>query len=354
MVISRTPFRISFFGGGTDYPAWFSKFGGAVLGTTIDKYSYLLCRHLPPFFDYRYSIIYSHIERRRRIDEITHRAVRAVFEHLGVKRGIHLAHHGDLPARSGMGSSSAFTVGLLHTLHALAGRSIPKPELAREAIHIEQKILQEHVGCQDQILTAHGGLNHIVFHPHGGFSVHPLTVAPERVRELAGHLMLFYTGIARTAEAITARYVPDLPDSEEQLRPIGEMVTEGIAILDSKRDLQEFGQLLHEAWRAKKAISTAISNPHVDAIYADARVAGAIGGKLLGAGGGGFLLLFVPPERHGEVRERLRKFIHVPFQFDASGSQIIFTDKEEDYAPYDSPERLSFLDSFRELGGSEV
>ncbi|MDP3727418.1 MAG: kinase [bacterium] len=354
MIISRTPFRISFFGGGTDYPSWFRRFGGAVLGAAIDKYSYLLCRHLPPFFDYRYSIIYSHIERKRRVEEVNHRAVKAVLQHLGVERGIHLAHHGDLPARSGMGSSSAFTVGLLHTLKALDGKIIPKAELAREAIHVEQELLKEHVGCQDQIMTAYGGLNHIAFSPNGEFSVRPVTVARERMAELADHLMLFYTGVARTAEAITASYVPDLHEQEEQLRPIGDMVEEGMKILASNRDIREFGELLHQGWQAKKAISTAISNPHIDGIYAVAIEHGAFGGKLLGAGGGGFMLLFVPPERHAAMRERLKKFIHVPFKFDFSGSQIIFADQEEDYSAYDTPERLSSFDAFRELGGSEV
>ncbi len=354
MIISRTPFRISFFGGGTDYPSWFRRFGGAVLGAAIAKYSYLLCRHLPPFFDYRYSIIYSHIERRRDIEEISHRAVKAILKHRGVGRSVHLAHHNDLPARSGMGSSSAFTVGLLHTLSALKGNIIPKVELAREAIHVEQNILEEHVGCQDQILTAYGGLNHVSFAPNGEFTVRPVTVSRERMDELSRHLMLFYTGVARTAEAITATYVPDLYESEEQLRPIGDMVQEGISILNSRRDIREFGRLLHDAWRAKRAINAVISNAHIDGIYDAAITTGAVGGKLLGAGGGGFMLLFVPPERQQAVRERLKKFIHVPFSFDFSGSQIIFADQEEDYSAYDTPERLSSLDVFREFGSSEV
>lgn len=354
MIISRTPFRISFFGGGTDYPAWFQRFGGAVLGAAIDKYSYLLCRHLPPFFDYRYSIIYSHIERKRRVEEISHRAVRAVLEHLKVERAIHLAHHNDLPARSGMGSSSAFTVGLLHTLKALQGRIVPKEELAREGIYVEQELLKEHVGCQDQVLTAYGGLNHITFSSSGEFSVRPVTIARERLQELSDHLMLFYTGVQRTAEAITANYVPDLREHEEHLKPIGDMVEEGIKILGSKNDIREFGHLLHEAWQAKKSISTAISNPHVDGIYDEARATGAVGGKLLGAGGGGFMLLFVPPERQVALRERLKRFVHVPFKFDFSGSQIIFADQEEDYSAYDTADRIAAFDAFRELGTGEV
>ncbi|MEK7294803.1 MAG: kinase, partial [Nitrospirota bacterium] len=316
--------------------------------------SYLLCRHLPPFFDFRYSIVYSQNERKKSIDEIAHRAVRAVLTHLGVKRGIHLAHHGDLPARSGMGSSSAFTVGLLHTLAALEGRLVPKAELARQAIHVEQELLAEHVGCQDQILTAYGGLNHVSFAPNGEFSVQPVSVSRERLDELSNHLMLFYTGVARTAEAMTASYVPDLHENEEQLRPIGDMVEEGIKILASDRDIHEFGALLHHAWQAKKAVNAAISNPHVDGIYAAAIEHGAVGGKLLGAGGGGFMLLFAPPEHHAAIRERLKKFIHVPFKFEPSGSQIIFADQEEDYSVYDTPERLTALDAFRELDEGAV
>ncbi|MBI4132337.1 MAG: kinase [Candidatus Sungbacteria bacterium] len=349
MIITRTPFRISFFGGGTDYPSWFRHFGGAVLATTIDKYSYLLCRHLPPFFDFRYSIVYSHNERRRTIDEIAHPAVRAVLGYLKFDRSLHLAHHGDLPARSGMGSSSAFTVGLLHTLSALEGRMTPKAELARQAIHVEQQLLKEHVGCQDQILTAYGGLNHITFAPSGEFTVRPVTIARGRLDELSNHLMLFYTGVQRTAEAMTASYVPDLNEQEEQLRSIGDMTEEGMKILGSNRDLREFGRLLHDAWQAKKAISTAISNAHVDGIYREARSTGAIGGKLLGAGGGGFMLLFVPPERQALVRERLARFVHVPFQFEFGGSQIVFADREEDYSPYDKAERLTGLADFKEL-----
>lgn len=349
MIISRTPFRISFFGGGTDYPSWYRHHGGAVLATTIDKYSYLLCRHLPPFFDFRYSIVYSQNERCKTIGEITHPAVRAVLKHLKFDRGVHLAHHGDLPARSGMGSSSAFTVGLLQTLHALRGRMVSKAELAREALHVEQELLKEYVGSQDQILAACGGFNHITFATDGSFTVESVTVSRERLKELNDHLMLFYTGIRRTASAVAASFVPTIHEHESHLRALGDMVKEGIAALSSSRDITAFGRLLHEAWREKQSLATTITNAHVDGMYEAACSAGALGGKLLGAGGGGFMLLFVPPECQPAVREHLARFVHVPFRFEFVGSQIVFADQEEDYSFYDQPERLADLADFQEL-----
>jgi D-glycero-alpha-D-manno-heptose-7-phosphate kinase len=329
MIISRTPFRISFFGGGTDYPAWYRQHGGVVLGGTIDKYCYLSCRYLPPFFEHRIRVIYSVIERCQTIDEIEHPAVRESLRFLNIGPGIEIHHQGDLPARSGMGSSSAFTVGLLHALHALRGHVVSKHQLATEGIHMEQDLLKETVGSQDQVFVAYGGVNTIHFTPSGDISVRPLTVARGRLVELNEHLMLVYTGISRTASQVAGSYVPEIDDRRRQLRTLMNLVEEAVAVLSGRGPLQPFGELLHEGWQEKRSLGGQVSNGTVDEIYAEARAAGAVGGKLLGAGGGGFLLLFVPPERQADVRRRLDRLIHVPFQFEYSGSQIIFYEPED-------------------------
>ena len=331
MIISRTPFRISFFGGGTDYPAWFSREGGAVLATTIDKYCYLTCRYLPPFFDHRIRVVYSKIENIHKINEIEHPAAREILRYLNIDRGVSILHDGDLPARSGMGSSSSFTVGLLHALYALKGQMPSKRQLAMEGIHIEQDILQETVGSQDQMMVAYGGFNNITFHRDAEPSIRPMTIPGDRVKELNDHLMLFYTGIKRTASDIADTYVHDMTAKEQQLRSIQAMVDEGVAILNSGQDIGRFGELLHESWQAKRDMSSMVSNGMVDEIYDRARAAGAIGGKLLGAGGGGFMLLFVPPQGQPKIKEVLSSLIHVPFKFESSGSQIIFFEEEIDY-----------------------
>jgi D-glycero-alpha-D-manno-heptose-7-phosphate kinase len=333
VIISRTPYRISFFGGGTDYPAWYGKHGGAVLAATIDKYCYLTCRYLPPFFDHKIRVVYSKIENCQSIDEISHPAIREVLRFMNFDRGVEIHHDGDLPARSGMGSSSSFTVGLLHALYALRGQMPNKRKLALEGIHVEQELLKETVGSQDQVSVAYGGFNHIQFHPQGEISVTPITVSIERLRELNSHLMLVYTGIKRTASSIAGTYVQNMDDSKRQLRLMKDLVDEGMAILNSRQDLSAFGDLLHEAWQAKKSLGTEVTNSEVDKIYHEACAAGATGGKLMGAGGGGFMLLFVPPALQGKVRERLDKFLCVPFKFEFSGTQIIFFDSEQqDYS----------------------
>ena len=351
MVISRTPFRISFFGGGTDYPSWFRKHGGSVLAATIDKYCYLTCRYLPPFFEHRIRIIYSSIENCQTVDEIKHPAAREVLRFLKFDRGIEIHHDADLPARSGIGSSSAFTVGLLNAVYALTGRMCTKRQLAAESIHIEQDLIKEAVGSQDQVSAAYGGLNHISFLPNGEFTVTPVTILPERIRELNDHLMLFYTGIKRTASDIAQTFVGDLEARRRQLRTMAALVDEAIAVLNSREDLTPFGELLHETWEAKRSLSSAVSNPEVDALYDKARAAGAVGGKLTGAGGGGFMLLFVPPERQKTVRAALESFVYVPFRIEFSGSQIIFCDLEAEYRVADIEETgAKNAVRFRELG----
>jgi len=349
MIISRTPFRISFFGGGTDYPEWYYKHGGAVLATTIDKYCYINCRYLPPFFEHRYCIVYSKVEHCQTLDEIVHPAVREALRYLDIGRGVEIHHDADIPARSGVGSSSAFTVGLLNALYALKGQMVTKHRLATESVHLEQSILKETVGSQDQVLAAYGGLNHIVFHQSGEITVTPITIGADRIKELASHFMLFYTGIKRTAANIAATFVNDIDDRRRQLRIMKDLVDESISIVSGDRDLVEFGELLHEAWLAKRSLSADISNSDVDAVYDTARAAGAIGGKLIGAGGGGFFLLFVPPSKQRTVRENLNTLIHVPFKFDFSGSQIIFCDREEDYAAEETARAARPIRAFREL-----
>ncbi|MEO1069339.1 MAG: kinase [Cyanobacteria bacterium J06638_6] len=350
MIISRTPFRISFFGGGTDYPAWSSKYGGAVLATTIDKYCYLTCRYLPPFFEHRIRLVYSKIENCHTIDDIQHPSVKGILSHLQMDRGIEIHHDGDLPARSGMGSSSSFTVGLLNALYALRGEIRSKQQLAAESIHIEQSVLEETVGSQDQVCAAYGGFNHISFLPNGEFSVRPVTLAPHRIEELNSHLMLFYTGLIRTASDVASSYVNDLDSKRRHLRIMKDLVEEGINVLNCGDDLHTFGELLHEAWQLKRGLGNRVSNSKIDELYDQARAAGAVGGKLTGAGGGGFLLLFVPPEKQTALKETLRHLIHVPFKFEFSGSQIIFFDsQQQDYLEQDQIRARQVIDAFQEL-----
>jgi D-glycero-alpha-D-manno-heptose-7-phosphate kinase len=349
MIICRTPYRISFFGGGTDYPNWYREHGGTVLATTINKYCYLTCRFLPPFFEHRLRIVWSKIETCASVDEIAHPAVREVLQYLKIERGVEIHHDGDLPARSGMGSSSAFTIGLLHVLHALKGEMVSKHQLALEGIHIEQDCLKELIGSQDQVMAAYGGFNQIMFVPNGEIVVKPLTISSERLGQLNSHLMLFYTGIKRTAAEVAGSYINGMESRRRQLRILKDLVDEGVMVLSGHGNIDSFGELLHEAWAVKRSLSTHVSNDAVDEIYEDARLAGALGGKLLGAGGGGFLLLFVPPERQVHVKERLNQLIHVPFRFEFTGSQIIFLDREEDYAQQEQDRARRPIRAFQEL-----
>ena len=348
MIITRTPFRISFFGGGTDYPVWYHQHGGAVLSAAVNKYCHLTIRYLPPFHEHRYRIVYRQIELCQHVSEIQHPAVRAALEHLGIDRGLEIHHDGDLPARSGMGTSSSFTVGLLHALYALSGKIVSKEQLAKESIHIEQEVLRENVGSQDQVAAAYGGLNCIYFAPNGEITVCPMTISHERMRELNDHLMLFYSGIKRTASDVAQTYVNNLHEKKPQLRIMRELMNEALAILSSGGDVKGFGELLHEAWQAKRGLSKKVSNPKVDEIYETARKAGAIGGKLTGAGGGGFMLLFAPPERHEAVRQALSSLIYVPIRFDFNGTQVIFFDPSEDFSALDQTRVKSSVAPFRE------
>ena len=324
MIISRTPFRISFFGGGTDYPAWFRENGGAVLSTAIDKYCYISCRYLPQFFEHKYRIVYSKIENTKVVREIEHPAVRAVLTWLKCDKGLEIHHDGDLPARSGLGSSSSFTVGLINAVMALSGKYISSAELADCAIHIEQNILKENVGSQDQIAVAYGGFNRVEFKTDGTYDVTSIILPSERRQMLESHLMLFFTGLSRFSSDVEKTKIDNYKNREVELRKIAEMVSEAMDILNGPdRHLLEFGKLLDEGWRYKKSLSDKVSMPVIDQIYDAALKAGAIGGKILGAGGGGFLLLFAPSENQPRVKEQLKDLIHVPIRFENAGSKIV-------------------------------
>ncbi|MCP5196305.1 MAG: kinase [Gammaproteobacteria bacterium] len=324
MIITRTPFRISFFGGGTDYPAWYREHGGAVLATTIDKYCYITCRRLPPFFEHKHRIVYSRIETVAHNDQIQHPAVRAVLNWANVDDGLEIHHDGDLPARSGLGSSSSFTVGLVHALRGLEGRMAAKEDLAKDAIHIEQNIIGENVGSQDQTSAAFGGFNYIEFHRNDSFDVSPVILPPSRRAELRDHLMLCFTGFSRIASEVAKSKIENLKNREAELKCMRGMVDEAIALLqDTRQSIEGFGRLLDASWKYKRRLSDRVSTPEIDQIYDVAINAGAIGGKILGAGGGGFLLLFAKPECQAAIRERLDKLIHVPFDFEDSGSRVV-------------------------------
>ena len=313
MIITRTPFRVSFFGGGTDYPAWFREHGGAVLATTIDKFCYISVRSLPPFFDHKHRIVYSKIENVNDIEAIEHPAVRAVLKWKEVTQGLEIHHDGDLPARSGLGSSSSFTVGLVNALKALKGEMSSKEELARHAIHIEQNLIGENVGSQDQVSAAFGGFNRIDFHQDDTFTTNPIVFKATRKALLHSHLMLFFTGFSRIASDIAKSKIDNLRQREVELKHMYKMVDEAIEILQNDRQpIEEFGKLLHEGWQYKRSLSKQVSNTEIDQIYETALNAGALGGKLLGAGGGGFMLLFAHPDKHEKIRQSLDSFIHVP------------------------------------------
>ena len=333
MIITRTPFRMSFFGGGTDYPAWYRENGGAVLATTIDKYCYITCRYLPPFFDYKSRILYSKVEYVHDNGRIEHPAVRGVLAQMGITEGIEIHHDGDLPARTGLGSSSAFVVGLLNALSALKHSMPTKMELAQSAIQIEQEVLRENVGCQDQVITAFGGLQRIDFEKSGDIRVTPMVVSRERLEEHQSHTLLYFTGFSRIASEIVKEQLQRLPEKTRELSRMREMVDESIRILLGKGGLDEFGRLLDENWGLKRGLSSKVSLPAIDEIYEAAKSAGALGGKLMGAGGGGFMMLFAPPHAHARIRERLKKLLYISFRFDSEGSRIIYYQPNSYQAP---------------------
>ncbi len=324
MIITRTPVRISFLGGGTDYPDHFTRHGGMTLTGAIDKYSYVSVNPLCGLFDYRLRISYSKTELVNEINQVEHPAVRECLRFLGLHHGIEIHYVGDLPARTGMGSSSSFTVGLLHALHAFKGELVSQVRLADEAIHVEQRMIGERVGCQDQYSCALGGVRVLSFLRDGSIRQEPLAVKSERLRELEERLMLFYTGVTRHAHEILDEQM-DRTRREENtgdLTALGKLVPEGIKVLLGEGPLDDFGALLHEGWQIKRRLSTRVSNDRIDFLYERARSAGAVGGKLLGAGGGGFLLFLAQAGRRDAVREAL-DLQEVSFRFENEGTRLV-------------------------------
>ncbi len=334
MIISRTPHRISFFGGGTDYPSYYLDHGGSALGVSVDKYSYITCRYLPPFFEHTHRIVYSLIERVNTVEEIQHPSVRETLKYLNITSGVEIHHDGDIPARSGMGSSSAFTVGLINSLMALQGQTLTRKELASQATHIEQNLIMENVGSQDQAFAAHGGFNRIDFLTNGEIVVTPVIMRPERLARFESSLLLVFAGLARNASDVAAEQVRNTPKNLDKLSGMKSLVDSAYRILTSeKSDIREFGELLNETWCLKRSLSSAISNATIDEIYDRALRHGAIGGKLLGAGGGGFMLFFVSEADRSSLSKALEGYLQIPFRFDYEGSKIVVYEPERQYRP---------------------
>jgi D-glycero-alpha-D-manno-heptose-7-phosphate kinase len=333
MIISRTPFRVSLFGGGTDFPAWYQEHGGLVISATINKYCYLNVRYLPQFFDYKYRIRYTNQEYVSTIDEIKHPSVRECIRYVGVREGLEVQHNSDLPAMSGLGSSSAFTVGLLHALYGLKGKIAGKRQLANQAIEIEQHWIRECVGSQDQIAVAFGGVNAITFGPGDSFDLAPLTLSPDAIRTMESHLLLCFTGFQRNGPDLALEQQRNMPDRGGELREIAAISTSALDMFHRDDvDMLEVGRLLDAQWRLKQRLSVKIATPAILDIYDRGMQAGAIGGKLLGAGGGGFMLFVAPPETHQAIREALKGILFVPFRFDMGGSRIIYYTPSEPYS----------------------
>ena len=324
MVITKTPYRVSFFGGGTDFPLWYREHGGSVISTAINQFCYVSVRRKPPFFPHKHRFVYSEMEDVNELKDIKHPAIKGVLQWLEWEDGLEIHHDGDLPARSGLGSSSAFTVGLLNAMYQLMGRATTLQQLAKDAIQVEQEVIGEVVGSQDQIAVACGGFNRIDFLPQGGWMVKPVSVSSTRLQQLQDHLLLYFTGFSRFASQIEASKLVNFSSRKQELQRMMQMVTDAESLLiDESRDLHEFGNMLQEAWEYKKSLSTGVTTTAIDDIYNRAIAAGAIGGKILGAGGGGFMLFFVSPENQPAVRKALNGFIEVPFQFEQEGSRVV-------------------------------
>lgn len=331
MIITRTPFRMSFFGGGTDMPEFFNEHGGSVISTTFDKYCYVTVRHLPPFFDYSTELVYSRIERVKDPSELEHPAVRNAMAMLDM-REMRITYEADLPARSGLGTSSSFAVGMLNAFHCAKGTYASKERLAKEAISLERELCAEAGGWQDQVAAAFGGLNRIDF-ADDGFAVHPIVIFPERKRELESNLMLFFTGFTRFSSDMQRKN--HVADKTAQLKEMLELVdvAEGV-LTDKSKDLAEFGRLLDATWRLKRGTGGQVSTGSIDALYERGMNAGALGGKLLGAGGGGFLVFYVEPDARDSVRKAMGDLLHIPFEFEDGGTSVVYYDPED----YELPE----------------
>lgn len=321
MIITQTPFRMSFFGGGTDFPDFYREHGGAVISTTFDKYCYVNVRHLPRFFDYSTELSYARTERVKRVEDIEHPAIREAMKHLDMHE-IRLTYEADLPARSGLGTSSSFAVGMLNAFYALKGKYADKRKLADDAIFLERVLCNESGGVQDQIAASFGGMNRINFNAEG-YTVNPVIISPERKKLLNHNLMLFFTGFSRLSSDIQVAAEKNLKSKQNQLLEMLSLVDDAEKILTSKTDLEEFGRLLDYTWQLKRGITDKVSTDSIDAVYSRALQAGATGGKLLGAGGGGFLLFYVDPDKQENVRKALENLLYVPFEFENGGTRVI-------------------------------
>lgn len=323
MIITKTPFRMSFFGGGTDMESFFREYGGAVLSTTFDKYCYVTVRHLPRFFDYTSELAYSKMERVSNEDDIEHPAVRNAMKMLDMHE-IRLTYEADLPARSGLGTSSSFAVGMLNAFYCLKGKYADKKKLADQAIYLERELCQEAGGWQDQIAAAFGGMNRIEFNKDGTYDVRPIIIHPERKRQLNDNLLMFFTGFTRFSSEMQKANASGYAEKVKQLQQMYALVDDAEAVLEDKHsDLDDFGRLLDKTWRLKRQTGGAITTNSIDALYEKGIEAGAIGGKLLGAGGGGFLVFYVQPEKKEAVMEAMKELLYVPFRFEDGGTQVV-------------------------------
>lgn len=322
MIITKTPFRMSFFGGGTDMPTFFNKYGGAVISTTFDKYCYVNVRHLPRFFEYSTEISYSKIERVQSVEQIIHPAVRNAMKLLDMHE-LRLTYEADLPARSGLGTSSSFAVGMLNAFYALKGKYADKKKLSDEAIYLERVLCAESGGWQDQIAASYGGLNRIDF-ANDSYEVHPIIISAQRKQELNDSLLMFFTGFTRFSSEIQKANQVTAAQKTAQLKEMLSLVDEAEHVLvDSSTNLDEFGRLLDHTWKLKRQTGSKVSTSDIDVLYEKAMQAGALGGKLLGAGGGGFLVFYVQPDYQDSVRQAMCNLMHIPFAFENGGTRVI-------------------------------
>jgi D-glycero-alpha-D-manno-heptose-7-phosphate kinase len=330
MIISKTPFRVSFFGGGTDYPDWYKSNGGSVISMAINKYCYITCRYLPPFFDYKYRIRYFKREEANNINDIEHPVVREALKFMQITEGVDLVHHADLPAQSGLGSSSTFTVSLLHSLSALKKINSDKYQLAKDAIFIEQNLIKENVGSQDQVIASYGGFNRIDFGGPNEFNVTPIKIKETSI--ITKSMLLFFTGLMRSANDIAKEQVKNIPMNGHLLGEMLNQVNVGNKILEGQNiDIKLFGELLDEQWKLKKSLASNVSNQIIDHIYEIGMKNGAYGGKVLGAGGGGFILFIADPSNHNKITQALANLINVPIEIDFNGSSIIYSSGSESF-----------------------
>ena len=341
MIITRSPYRISFFGGGTDYHTWYRNFGGEILSTTINHYNYISCRYLPPFHpEYKNRIAWKILEYPNSVDEIKHNAIRGALKYYNITKGVEISNQCDLPARSGLGSSSAFSAALIKSIKALKGKMISKEDLALETINLERNVLKENVGIQDQIATVYGGLNHISIFNDGTFKVEPVILDENIKEEFNKRLLLFFTGVSRTSSDVCKQQIDSAIKNSASLQLMQSMVKDAIKML-CEGNIDDIGRLLHESWMLKRSLTNNISTFYIDEIYDLARKNGALGGKVLGAGGGGFMLFYADTKAHAKIKDALKDFIHVPFKFENSGTHIIH------YSPklysLNSYERLKYI-----------